>query len=256
MRDDNGAGGGRREAEPTDVNPRPSSLPAAVETLHARRRAGSGRLDAARVRKVGRGRRGWGIERERERNGADPLPPSPFQAGRIPGTVLGLPGNEALAVTLPAAEVDAALRAHGRRGLLARVFDLRVRGGSSATPDTTLRVLPRQVHASGVTGAVENVNFLLCPPTTRLTVRVPVVVLGDAVAPGVKRGGYLNLIRRDVRVECDGGAVPDGVRVDVSRLELGQGVPLSALRLPPGVRLVEDHVELPVLKIAGRQSRE
>lgn len=167
--------------------------------------------------------------------------------------MVGLPGNEALAVTLPAAEVSAALRAHGRRGLLARVFDLRVRGGAS---DATLRVLPRQVHASGVTGEVENVNFVVCPPSRRVVVRVPVVVLGDAVAPGVKRGGYLNLIRRDVRVECDGGAVPEGLRVDVSRLDLGQGVPLSALALPPGVTLVEKHVELPVLKIAGRQSRE
>jgi len=249
------AGGARRSPQTSTRAPLPSLQPSRRCTPAAGR--GPAAWTPPACARWGEGGEGGGSS-ERG-NGTEPtpsLPPSPFQAGRIPGTVLGLPGNEALAVTLPAAEVDAALRAHGRRGLLARVFDLRVRGGSSATPDTTLRVLPRQVHASGVTGAVENVNFLLCPPTTRLTVRVPVVVLGDAVAPGVKRGGYLNLIRRDVRVECDGGAVPDGVRVDVSRLELGQGVPLSALRLPPGVRLVEDHVELPVLKIAGRQSRE
>jgi large subunit ribosomal protein L25 len=158
-------------------------------------------------------------------------------------------------VSLPAAEVRAALRAHGRRGLAARLFDVRVRDRAAGL-DVTHRVLPRQVHVGGVSGAVENVNFIACPPGRRVAVRVPVRVLGDAVAPGVKRGGFLNLIRRDVRVVCDGGRVPASVDVDASRLDLGDRVPLASLALPYGVALDEKHADLPVLKIAGRQARE
>ena len=216
--------------------PTPPSFPPAVTTLHARPRPGTGRLDAARLR----------------------------AAGRVPATILGLPdGAGDVRVSLPAAEVRAALRVHGRRGLVARLFDVRVRDRTGehredgAPLDVTHRVLPRQVHVGSVSGVVENVNFIATPPGRRVAVRVPVRVLGDAIAPGVKRGGFLNLIRRDVRVVCEGGdRVPPSVDVDASRLDLGDRVPLAALTLPPGVQLDEQHADLPVLKIAGRQARE
>ena len=216
---------------------RPTLPTPAVTTLHARPRPGTGRLDAARLR----------------------------AAGRVPATILGLPGGAGdVRVSLPAAEVRAALRAHGRRGLAARLFDVRVRdktgehSADGATPlDVTHRVLPRQVHVGSVSGTVENVNFIAAPPGRRVAVRVPVRVLGDAIAPGVKRGGFLNLIRRDVRVVCGGGdRVPPRIDVDASKLDLGDRVPLAALTLPPGVELDEQHADLPVLKIAGRQARE
>ena len=242
-----------------------------------------------------------------------------FKSGRVPATVVGLPGGKTLTLSLPTSEIDAALRAHGgRRGIGARVFDVRVKapaeaaaaasgvgvseflglknGDSSSSaaaknPFFTLRVLPRQVHRGMVSGEVENVNFLLCPRSEpaaaaaastsegggdgglrkSITVRVPIVVLGAASAPGVKRGGFLNLIRRDVRLRCEFGSgdesssssaspspivIPRSIEVDASHLELGERVALRSLALPPGVFLDEEHLDLPVLKVAGRQSRD
>ena len=186
---------------------------------------------------------------------------------------------------------------------------------ANKNPFFTLRVLPRQVHRGMVSGEVENVNFLLCPrapssndderrpaPSTTtdaaaaaaaaeaekkkkpsITVRVPIVVLGAASAPGVKRGGFLNLIRRDVRLRCEVGSsngtssssssssspsssssssssspivIPRSIEVDASHLELGERVALRSLALPSGVFLDEEHLDLPVLKVAGRQSRD
>ena len=99
------------------------------------------------------------------------------------------------------------------------------------------------------------------------------MVLGAATAPGVKRGGFLNLIRRDVRLRCEVGSnespsssssssssssivIPRSIEVDASHLELGERVALRSLALPPGVFLDEEHLDLPVLKVAGRQSRD
>jgi large subunit ribosomal protein L25 len=212
-------------------------------------------------------------------------------AGRTPGTVTGLPGNAYAHLTLAAPDVAALVRRHGRRGLAARQVDLRVRldgegGGSPATAalaavaeggtaassrstsssstasttptasTLTLRALPHQVHINAVTGAVENVNFLALPAGKAVTASVPVSVLGADLAPGVKRGGFLNLIRRAVRVSAPHrGALPSAVEVDASGLELGQRVALGDLALPAGAVLAEPHPELPVLKVAGRQAR-
>ena len=248
------------------------------------------------------------------------------KSGRVPATVVGLPGGKTLTLSLPTSEIEAALRSHGgRRGIGARMFDVRVKAQAEAAAESsgacvsefrndassssaaaatknpffTLRVLPRQVHRGMVSGEVENVNFLLCPrsspepssvtlkapssgddekaKTKSITVRVPIVVLGAATSPGVKRGGFLNLIRRDVRLRCEvrgsnessssSGpsssssssspiAVPRSIEVDASHLELGERVALRSLALPPGVFLDEEHLDLPVLKVAGRQSRD
>ena len=60
-------------------------------------------------------------------------------------------------------------------------------------------------------------------------------LLGAETCPGVKRGGYLNLIRRKIRCSCPGDVVPAYVEVDVSTLELNQRVLLSDISFPPGV---------------------
>lgn len=178
------------------------------------------------------------------------------------------------------------LRRHGRRGLAARQVDLRVRaGGEGASPPgpgeaaalaavseegasaasalpthttpLTVRALPHQIHVNAVSGVVENVNFLALPAGKGVTAAVPVSVVGADLAPGVKRGGFLNLIRRAVRVSApDRASLPSSVEVDASALELGQRVALADLSLPPGATLAEPHPELPVLKVAGRQARE
>ena len=212
------------------------------------------------------------------------------QSGRTPGTVTGLPGNTYVHLTLASPDVAALVRRHGRRGLAARQVDLRVRvaeggggsGGSgapfvaaegaalaavaegrnasttltAATP-LTVRALPHQIHINAVSGDVENVNFLALPAGKAVTASVPVCVVGADLAPGVKRGGFLNLIRRAVRVAApDRDALPAAVEVDASGLELGQRVACRDLALPPGAALAEPHPELPVLKVAGRQARD
>ena len=104
------AGGARRSPQTSTRAPLPSLQPSRRCTPAAGR--GPAAWTPPACARWGEGGEGGGSS-ERG-NGTEPtpsLPPSPFQAGRIPGTVLGLPGNEALAVTLPAAEVDAALRA-------------------------------------------------------------------------------------------------------------------------------------------------
>jgi len=183
---------------------------------------------------------------------------------RVRGGLLGEGGAVSTPTAAAAAAAEGAALASvaeggGGRGAAAG-------GGGAPLPHTpppattaalTVRVLPHQVHINAVTGVVENVNFLALPAGKAVTASVPVCVVGADLAPGVKRGGFLNLIRRAVRVAApDRGALPAGVEVDASGLELGQRVALGDLALPPGASLAEPHPELPVLKVAGRQARE
>ena len=62
-------------------------------------------------------------------------------------------------------------------------------------------------------------------------------VVGEELSPGVKKGGYLNLIQR--RVNCVGpaSAIPKELELDVSSLDFGQRINMSGLNLPDQVSI-------------------
>ncbi len=64
-------------------------------------------------------------------------------------------------------------------------------------------------------------------------------LMGEDMAPGLKKGGYLNLTRR--RLNCVGpaGLIPQAIEVDVSTLDFGQRIFLSSLQLPAGITIVD-----------------
>ena len=64
-------------------------------------------------------------------------------------------------------------------------------------------------------------------------------MMGEDMAPGVKKGGYLNLTRR--RLNCVGPAsiIPTAIEVDVSTLDFGQRIFVSSLSIPAGVSVVD-----------------
>ena len=103
-----------------------------------------------------------------------------------------------------------------------------------------------------VTNKIENVAFLRCPPDTRVRVDVPLVLVGADAAPGLRKGGTINLMRRKVRLWCAGNSIPTSIPLDISSLEVGHKVLHDQLPLPPGVALVLGDPSLPVVKIMGR----
>src|SRR6266568_4742024 len=57
-------------------------------------------------------------------------------------------------------------------------------------------------------------------------------------APGVKRGGTVNIVEHSVEVHCPADAIPDAIDVDLTGLEINRSVHLSELTLPENVRAV------------------
>lgn len=62
-------------------------------------------------------------------------------------------------------------------------------------------------------------------------------VVGEELSPGVKKGGYLNLIQR--RVDCVGpaSAIPKELELDVSSLDFGQRITMAGLNLPAEISI-------------------
>ena len=75
--------------------------------------------------------------------------------------------------------------------------------------------------------------------TEKLWTNVPIHIVGENVAPGVKAGGLVSHDLTDVEVECFPKDLPEYIEVDISSLEVGDSIHLSGLKVPDGVTLTE-----------------
>eukprot|EP00850_Spirogloea_muscicola_P012456 SM000080S22971 [mRNA] locus=s80:392067:393058:- [translate_table: standard] len=142
---------------------------------------------------------------------------------------------------------------HGRSFFLSRTFQLEVRR-ASGEPLHRQRVLPRLLHQHGGTDALLNVTFIRAPPDTRLKVDVPLLFMGEDACPGIRKGGYLNTIRRTVRYLCPATCIPPHIEVDLSSLEVGDKILLKDLIVSNQLKLLVRDPTLPVCKVSGSVS--
>ena len=96
------------------------------------------------------------------------------------------------------------------------------------------RVLPRDVQFDVVTDRTLHVDFQRVNKDTKIHVNVPVVVRNEAAAPGIKRGGVLNLVRHEIEFICSPDHIPQMVEVDLTGLDIGGSIHISAVKLPEG----------------------
>jgi large subunit ribosomal protein L25 len=142
------------------------------------------------------------------------------QAGNVPAIYYGR-GEEPVAISVPAKELESLL--HGAAGSNV-IVDLQVAG--AATGDR--KAILREIQRHPVRGTILHVDLQHILLSERITVEVPVILLG--VPTGVKDGGgILEQILREVEVECLPTDIPEKLTVDVSNLNIGDSVHVSDL---------------------------
>ena len=146
-------------------------------------------------------------------------------AGRVPAVLYGH-GVGPIPVSVDARDLFHVL--HGSAGTNVLV-DLLVDGTQHLS-------LPREIQRDHVRGRYLHVDFLAVRRDEKVTVSVPVRVVGES--PGVKAGGVIEHHLWDLEVECLPGDVPDGIEADVSQLQVGDSLRVSDLASPEGVAIL------------------
>ena len=136
--------------------------------------------------------------------------------GRIPGVMYGR-GLDAVAVSVDPEDLDRIL--HSETGHNT-IFKIDVDG-------TENEVLIKDYQLDPVLGELVHADFQAVSMDRKMTFEVR--VQPDGSAPGVTAGGILEMVLREIQVECLPGDVPDHFLVDVSALEIGDTVRVSDL---------------------------
>ena len=98
-----------------------------------------------------------------------------------------------------------------------------------------VRTLPKDVSFHPVTDRPLHVDFLRISEHAKVTVNVPVHFINELAAPGIKRGGVLNVVRHELELICDAAEIPDEIAVDLTGYEVGDSIHISNVTLPKGV---------------------
>jgi large subunit ribosomal protein L25 len=138
--------------------------------------------------------------------------------GKIPAVVYGR-GVEATAISVDPRDVHRIL--HSETGHNT-IFKLRV--DSDATD-----VLIKDYQLDPVRDSLLHADFQVISMDRKMTFEVPIQAVGTA--SGVKTGGILDTVLREIQVECLPGDVPDHIRVDVTELDIGDSVRVAELQV-------------------------
>lgn len=163
-------------------------------------------------------------------------------AGKMPAVAYNKEQN--VSFTLDRKEFDKAFRVQGRTG----IFDIVIEGGES------FPALVKTVQMDARRRIPIHVDFTLVHYGEPIEVAVPVHVTGKA--RGVINGGLVDIVVHNLRVIAPGPRrIPQELVVDVTRLNIGDHITASQVKLPQGVTLASDP-ELMVISVLAPRMTE
>jgi len=148
--------------------------------------------------------------------------------GRVPAVIYG-DGKEPIGISLDFKELKQKIYAGH---FLTTVFNLDVEG-------TKHRVIPRDFQLDPVMDNPMHVDFLRLGEGATVRVRVPIRVKNADQAPGIKRGGTVNIVTHTISVQVPADDIPQAFEVDLTGLEINYSRHLSDITLPPNVKVLE-----------------
>lgn len=81
-----------------------------------------------------------------------------------------------------------------------------------------------------------HVDFQRVDDKTRIVISVPVEFVDQETSPGLKQGGVLNVVRREIELSCLASNIPEKFVISLEGKEIGDDIRLSSVTLGEGMK--------------------
>jgi large subunit ribosomal protein L25 len=159
--------------------------------------------------------------------------------GLIPGVLYGKGHSQAIVVH--AHELRTAVT--GASGLHA-ILDVVVEGKQTVHPSVLA-----DLQQDPIRGTVSHIDLREVRLDQAIQATLVVQLIGES--PGVKTGGILSLVNRELQVEALPGAIPEHIDADISTLEVGDALRLEDLPLIENVTFLDDPHETVIAVVSA-----
>ena len=96
--------------------------------------------------------------------------------------------------------------------------------------------LIKEIQHNPVTERIDHLDLTVISLTEKIDVKVPLVILHAADAPGIKEGGVLDTVHHEIEVECLPTEIPEKIEINVKAMNIGDAIHAADLKLPAGVK--------------------
>ena len=148
---------------------------------------------------------------------------------RVPAIIYG--NNEQnIPISIEGKQLDKLLQSSQ---FFTQIFELDVEGKKH-------QALARDLQLHPVNDRPLHVDFMRFNENTRIVLLIPAIFINEEGSPGLKRGGVLNIVRREVELLCSPLKIPKELVFDLADLEIGATIHIGDIELPEGVSTVTD----------------
>jgi large subunit ribosomal protein L25 len=148
------------------------------------------------------------------------------RAGMVPGVVYGGDADP-VAIQIPFNVLLKKLKAGQFKSTL---WNLKVEGHED------VRVICRDVQRDVIKDLPTHLDLMRLRRTSKVNLYIPVEFINEEEAPGIKKGGMLNVTRPEVELVVTAGDIPEKLVVDLAGLNIGDVVTISSIDLPTGAK--------------------
>ncbi|NLY39739.1 MAG: 50S ribosomal protein L25 [Firmicutes bacterium] len=170
------------------------------------------------------------------------------QEDKVPAVVYGR-GKDTQALVVDGKQLRQVLAAGGSNVLI----ELQIKGKGDKIRQETVMFKDIERHLIQK-DKVMHVDFIRISMTDQIEVAVQLTFTGEP--EGVKQGGILQVILREVAVKCLPTDIPETIEVDLSNLNIGESITAGSLSLPPDVELITAPEELLAQVLAPEMEEE
>jgi large subunit ribosomal protein L25 len=149
--------------------------------------------------------------------------------GLIPGVIYGR-GKKSHAIAVPERELRAALNGPNARHA---ILDVTLAGQK-----TSHASILKDFQVDPIRGRITHFDLHEVRLDQPITAQVAIELVGES--PGVKAGGVLSALVREVNVEALPLELPDRLELDISDTEIGSTLRVADLVAPEGSKLLDD----------------
>ena len=147
--------------------------------------------------------------------------------GKIPGVIYGA-GKDAVSLSMVHSDMTHHLE---HESFYSHILSVEIDGKAE-------KAVLKDVQRHAAKPVIMHVDFQRVSETQKLHMNIPLHILGEENAPGVKEGGLVSHLLNNIEIICLAKNLPEYLELDISSLELGGSLHLSDIKLPEGVEIV------------------
>jgi len=168
-------------------------------------------------------------------------------SGQIPAVLYG-PKTESVLLSVNKSDLELLFK---KGGIGQVVLNLVIQKNGETT---TRPAMIKELQTHPVSRNFIHIDFYEIRMDQKITAKIPVVTTGTA--KGVELGGILQIIRRELEVECLPLEVPESIVIDISDLDIGDSIHVGKIHLEGGIEFLEEDDYTVVTVVSPKMEEE